>query len=112
MPGSIDQPVQPRVLLGGIHAARQQAGTQRHGLMRATDNLRHEIVQTFGQGNGLVRMPVLLQARKLRPELPSHWQARLIQTHAGGQSRRCITSVEIELGFREIRPVLTRCRTA
>jgi hypothetical protein len=112
MPGSIDQPVQPRVLLGGIHAARQQAGTQRHGLMRATDNLRHEIVQTFGQGNGLVRMPVLLQARKLRPELPSHWQARLIQTHAGGQSRRFITSVEIELGFREIRPVLTRCRTA
>jgi hypothetical protein len=39
----------------------QHAGAQRHWLMRAKDNLR--------------------------PELPSHWEARLIQTHAGGKTR-------------------------
>lgn len=105
----------------------QHAGTQRHWLMRAKDKLRHEIVQTLGEGDWLIRMPVSPRARKLRPELPSHWQARLIQTHAGGQSRRFITSMldparfaaaqlaqlyrqrwEIELGFREIKQSLQK----
>lgn len=103
----------------------QHAGAQRHWLMRAKDNLRHEIVQTLGEGDWLVRMPVSPQARQLRPELPSHWDARLIQTHVGGKTRRFITSLldssrfaasqlaqlyrqrwEIELGFREIKQSL------
>jgi len=103
----------------------QHAGAQRHWLMRAKDNLRHEIVQTLGEGDWLIRMPVSPRARQLRPELPSHWQARLIQTHAGGKTRRFITSLldplrfaasqlaqmyrqrwEIELGFREIKQSL------
>lgn len=103
----------------------QHAGEQRHWLMRARDNLRHEVVQALGEGDWLIRMPVSAQARKLRPELPSHWQARLIQVSAGGQVRRFITSVldserfgaaelaqlyrqrwEIELGFREIKQSL------
>ena len=108
----------------------QHAGEQRHWLMRARDNLRYEIVQTLGEGLGegdwLIRMPVSLRARKLRPELPSHWQARLVQVSTpDGQVRRFITSMldperfaaaelaqlyrqrwEIELGFREIKQSL------
>jgi hypothetical protein len=103
----------------------QQAGHQRHWLMRAKDNLRYEIVQTLGEGDWLIRMPVSPRARQLRPALPSHWQARLIQTTAGGKIRRHLTSLlepdrfaatdlaqlyrqrwEIELGFREIKQSL------
>lgn len=103
----------------------QHAGFQRHWLMRAKDNLRHEIVETLGEDDWLISMPVSQRARQLRPELPSHWQARLIQIQFGGKSRRFITSMldpkrfaasqlaqlyrqrwEIELGFREIKQSL------
>ena len=102
-----------------------QAGQQRHWLMRAKDNLRHEVVQTLGQGDWLIRMPVSPRARQLHPEMPSHWQARLIGVSVGGMIRRFITSMldpeqfaakplaqlyrqrwEIELGFREIKQSL------
>ncbi|MDO9004090.1 MAG: IS4 family transposase [Aquabacterium sp.] len=103
----------------------QHAGTQRHWLMRAKDNRRHEVVETLGEGDWLINMPVSQRARQLRPELPSHWKARLIQTDVGGKTRRFITSMldpkrfaaselaqlyrqrwEIELGFREIKQSL------
>lgn len=103
----------------------QAAGVQRHWLMRAKDNLRHEIVERLGPGDALIRLPVSPRARKLRPELPSHWQARLIEGSVGGKLRRFITSLpdhhthparelaelyrqrwEIELGFREIKQSL------
>ena len=97
----------------------QGAGEQRHWLMRARDNLRHEIVQTLGEQGWLIRMPVSQRARSLHPALPSHWQARLIEVYVQGKRRRFITSMldsqrfsaqqlaklycqrwEIELGFR------------
>jgi hypothetical protein len=103
----------------------QSAGAQRHWLMRARDNLRHEIVEQLAPGDALMRMPVSPQARKARPELPSHWQARLIEVRVGARLRRFITSLpdhrthpahelaelyrqrwEIELGFREIKQSL------
>jgi hypothetical protein len=103
----------------------QHGGMERHWLMRARDNLRHEVVQTLGEGDWLIRMPVSPRARQLHPELPSHWQARMIQTQVNGQPRRFITSMldtqrftapqlvqlyrqrwEIELGFREIKQSL------
>ena len=103
----------------------QQGGLERHWLMRARDNLRHEVEQTLGENDWLIRMPVSQQARKLRTELPSHWQARMIQTMVDGKPRRFITSMldsqrfaaeqlallyrqrwEIELGFREIKQSL------
>jgi hypothetical protein len=103
----------------------QNGGAERHWLMRARDNLRHEVMQTLGEHDWLIRMPVSQRARKLRPELPSHWQARLIQTNVDGKLRRFITSMldpqrfaapqlaglycqrwEIELGFREIKQSL------
>ncbi|EER60915.1 transposase IS4 family protein [Acidovorax delafieldii 2AN] len=105
--------------------AWSQAGQQRHWLMRAKDNLRYEVVQTLDEGDWLIRMPVSPRARKLHPQLPSHWQARLIEVRAGGKVRRFITSMldpeqfaaaplaqlyrqrwEIELGFREIKQSL------
>ncbi len=100
----------------------QAAGAQRHWLMRAKDNLRHEVIEQLAQGDTLIRMPISPQARKSRPELASHWQARLIEVCVGGRIRRFITSLqdhrtypagqlaqlyrqrwEIELGFREIK---------
>ncbi len=103
----------------------QAAGDQRHWLMRAKDNLRHELVEQLGPGDALIRMPLSQRARQLRPELPSHWQARLIEVSVGGRLRRFITSLEdaranparklaelyrqrweIELGFKEIKQSL------
>lgn len=103
----------------------QSAGSDRHWLMRARDNLRHEVEQTLGENDWLIRMPVSQRARQLRPELPSHWQARMVQTLVDGKPRRFITSMldaqrfdaqqlvqlyrqrwEIELGFREIKQSL------
>lgn len=100
----------------------QQRGTERHWLIRAKTPLRHEIVQPLGPGDWLVRLPVSAQARRQHPELPEHWQARLIEQVIEGKSRRYLTSLcdakrypaarvaahyrerwEIELGYREIK---------
>jgi hypothetical protein len=100
----------------------QQSGEQRHWLMRAKTPLRYEVVHEISWDDCLVRLPVSPQARKLRPELPTHWQARLIKCMIGGQPRQFLTSLcdarrfpardiaahymqrwEIELGFREIK---------
>ena len=98
---------------------------QRHWLMRAKDNLRHEVLQSFGPGDSLIRMPISPRARKLHSHLPVYWQARLIEVELAGQRRRFVTSLidskrypakalatlyrqrwEIELGFREIKQSL------
>lgn len=103
----------------------QARGPQRHWLMRAKDNLRHEVVAHHAKGDCTITMPVSPRARKLNAQLPSHWQARLIEVELGGRTRRFITSLldtkrypacqlakmytqrwEIELGFREIKQSL------
>lgn len=100
----------------------QQAGQQRHWLMRARTRLRYDVVHQLTPDDCLVRLPMSRQARKLHPEWPSHWQARLIRCMVGGQPRQFLTSLcdarrfpareiaahyaqrwEIELGFREIK---------
>jgi hypothetical protein len=79
-------------------------------------------VHQFSPDDYLVRLPVSPQARQQHPELPTHWQARLIKCMVGGQQRQFLTSLcdvqrfpardvaahyvqrwEIELGFREIK---------
>jgi hypothetical protein len=84
--------------------------------------LRHEVVQTFAPGDWQMRMPVSPQARQQRADLPTHWQARLIECQVAGRLRRFLTPLldpkaypahevvapyterwEIELGFREIK---------
>lgn len=100
----------------------QAAGTQRHWLMRAKDNLRHHVQASLPDGSCLIEMPISARARKLNPQLPEYWCARLIEVELGGKVRRFITSItahqdypalqlaklyaerwEIELGFREIK---------
>lgn len=103
----------------------QTQGCERHWLMRAKDNLRHEVVATHCPGDFSIRMPISPRARQLHPELPAYWSARLIEVELGGTTRRFITSLddaqrytaqalaqlyrqrwEIELGFREIKQSL------
>jgi hypothetical protein len=100
----------------------QQAGQQRHWLLRARAGLRYEVVCQLNDDDCLVSLPVSPQARRQRPDLPSHWQARLIKCMIGGEPRQFLTSLcdahrfpareiaahytqrwEIELGFREIK---------
>lgn len=102
----------------------QQAGQQRHWLMRAKTSLRFDVLQRLGPGDYWGRMPLSPQARQQRPDLPSHWEARLIETACGTGVRRYLTSLadarrypardlaahyrqrwEIELGYREIREI-------
>lgn len=100
----------------------QQAGRQRHWLMRVRKGLRYEVICQITPDDCLVSLPISPQARKQRPDLPSHWQARLIKCMVGGEPRQYLTSLcdaprfpareiaiyytqrwEIELGFREIK---------
>ncbi len=103
----------------------QAQGRSHHWLMRAKDNLRHEVIATHAPGDFSIRMPISQRARQLNPELPEYWEARLIEVDLGGETRRFITSLnepqsyparalaqlyrqrwEIELGFREIKQSL------
>ena len=103
----------------------QQRGPHCHWLMRAKDNLRHEVLKTHSPGDYTVRLPVSQRARQLNPHLPLHWEVRLIEVRIGQRTRRFITSLndvkrypakalaqlycqrwEIELGFREIKQSL------
>jgi hypothetical protein len=103
----------------------QTQGQARHWLMRAKDNLRHEVIATHAPGDMSIRMPTSQRARQLNPALPEHWHARLIEVELAGVTRRFITSLsdsqryparalaqlyrqrwEIELGFREIKQSL------
>ena len=100
----------------------QQAGRQKHWLLRARAGLRYEVICQLTPDDCLVSLPVSPQARKQRPDLPARWQARLIKCKIGGEPRQFLTSLcdahrfpareiaahymqrwEIELGFREIK---------
>lgn len=89
--------------------------------MRAKPHLRYAIITTVTAGDWCVRPPVSPQARAQRPNLPTTWEARLIECR-GGRLQHYLTSLpdprqyparelvaqyvqrwEIELGFREIR---------
>lgn len=108
----------------------QSAGQRRHWLMRARAGLRYEVLCQFAPDDCLVSFEVSPQARKQRPDLPSHWQARLIKCTVGGEPRQYLTSLcdarrfparevvahytqrwEIELGFREIKQGMQRNAT-
>lgn len=103
----------------------QHAGEQRHWLMRAKDSLRFEVIQKLGKRDCWIRMPISPQARQQRPDLPAHWEARLIELPTARGRRRFLTSLadthlyparalaehyrqrwEIELGYREIKQSL------
>lgn len=114
-----------RAYFSAAFLLRWQQGQERHWLMRAKDNLRHDVLRELSPNDQLIRMPVSQRARQLDPSLPSHWQARLITVTVQGQTRRFITSLldpqahpaqqlaqlyrqrwEIELAFRDIKQSL------
>jgi hypothetical protein len=82
-----------RAYFSAAFLLRWQQGQQRHWLMRARDNLRHDVMQVLSPADQLIRMPISQRARQLDPSLPSHWQARLITVTVQGQTRRFITSL-------------------
>lgn len=82
-----------RAYFSAAFLLRWQQGQQRHWLMRAKDNLRHDVVQDLSPNDRLVSMPVSPRAGQLDPELASHWQARLITVTVQGQPRRFIISL-------------------
>lgn len=105
----------------------QQTGNERHWLIRPKASMRYEVVQQFAPGDCLVRLAVSPQARQKQPDLPAHWQARMITCKVGGEVRQFLTSLcdpqrfpardiahlyvqrwEIELGFREIKQGMLR----
>lgn len=71
----------------------QQAGSQRHWLMRAKTPLCYEVIQRLGEGDAWVRLPVSSHARRARPDLPRYWEARLIECREGDKVRRYLTSL-------------------
>ncbi len=114
-----------RAYFSAAFLLKWQRGQQRHWLMRAKDNLRHEVVQQLSANDQIIHMPISQRARQLDPTLPLHWQARLITVTVKGQTRRFITSLldpqahpaqalaqlyrqrwEIELAFRDIKQSL------
>ena len=62
----------------------QQTHPNSHWLMRAKDNLRYSVIETFSEGDYLIQMPVSPQAQKKNPNLPATWQARLIECRYEG----------------------------
>lgn len=77
----------------------QSKGPPRHWLIRAKDNLRHEVTQTLAKGDWLVSMPISLRARQLHPHLPTHWQARLVSWRL--MANAGAISLLYSMGFRE-----------
>ena len=96
-------------------------GDQRHWLIPSKKNLRHEVIEHYGDGDQLVQMTVSYQARKRNPSLPRVWTARAVSYEVGGKQKTVLTSLpanhysakevarlyherwEIELGFRDIK---------
>lgn len=68
-------------------------GVNRHWLIPARANLRWEVV-AGSAGDCRVRMKVSPQARRQNPALPSHWEARAIETLSRtGKRRTLLTSL-------------------
>ncbi|MGH8352775.1 MAG: IS4 family transposase, partial [Pseudomonas sp.] len=68
-------------------------GVNRHWLIPARTNLRWEVL-AGAAGDYRVRMKVSAQARQQNPALPSHWEARAIETLSRtGKRRTLLTSL-------------------
>lgn len=73
---------------------QQQAGQQRHWLIRAKSNLRCKVIQELGPGDQLVEIKFTWEARKADPILPATIQARVIAYQIPGfQPERLLTSL-------------------
>jgi hypothetical protein len=107
----------------GLLLPFQGDGERRHWLVRATKNLKWQVLAEFGPGDALVEMNVSREARRENPALPRKWRARAIAyQREGGEPQVLLTSLveaerypaaeivllyherwEIELGYDEIK---------
>ena len=105
---------------GKLHRL-QQAGTNRHWLIRAKKNTRWKVVTRLGDGDDLVELNISSKARKEDPSLPRVLRARAVRYQRPGfQPQTLLTSLldpkaypaqqvselyherwEIEMGFDE-----------
>jgi hypothetical protein len=101
----------------------QREAEERHWLVRATRNLRWQVLAEYGPGDWLVEMKVSPQARRQDPMLPKTWRARAIAYQRQGYAPQLLlTSLldpvrypaaeivslyherwEIELGYDEVK---------
>jgi hypothetical protein len=96
-------------------------GSDRHWLIPERKGLVCEVVESYADGDDLVRMKVSPQARKKNPDLPETWTARRVTYKVKNGTKTVMTSLpverfsakqistlyqerwEIELGFRDIK---------
>lgn len=99
----------------------QTGASNRHWLIPERKGTVRAELERYGDGDCLVQMKVSQQARKKNPQLPAHWQARVVTYEVQGKEKTVLTSLpashfsaeqvatlyherwEIELGFRDIK---------
>lgn len=101
-----------------------QQGTQRHWLIPERKGLVYEVVESYGDGDRLLKMKVSPQAKKRTPSLPEYWIVRAVTYEVADKEKTVLTSLpveqfsaqqvatlyherwEIELGFRDIKSAM------
>ena len=72
----------------------QEAASDSHWLTPVKRKLRYEVVKQFANNDMLISMPISPQAQSKNPNLPTHWQARLVlYTAPQGEIEGFITSL-------------------
>ncbi|NOH73450.1 IS4 family transposase, partial [Vibrio pectenicida] len=72
----------------------QEAASNSHWLTPVKRKLRYEVVKQFANNDMLISMPISPQAQSKNPNLPTHWQARLVlYTDPQGEIEGFITSL-------------------
>ncbi|MCG7489277.1 IS4 family transposase [Vibrio sp. Of14-4] len=72
----------------------QEVASNSHWLTPVKRKLRYEVVKQFANNDMLISMPISPQAQSKNPNLPTHWQARLVlYTDPQGEIEGFITSL-------------------
>jgi len=107
----------------------QKKGKHTHWLLPLKKGTQFELVRSLGRQDKLIRIATTPQARKKRPHLPSHIDARLVTRNIKGKDVKILTSMtdnmaypsaeivdlythrwEIELGYREMKQHMLESR--
>ena len=107
----------------------QQKGKNTHWLLPLKKGTQFELIRSLGRQDKLIRIATTPQARKKRPHLPDHIEARLVTRNIKGKEVKILTSMtdnmaypsaeivdlythrwEIELGYREMKQHMLESR--
>ena len=107
----------------------QNKGENTHWLLPLKKGTQFDVVRNLGRQDKLVRIATTPQARKKRPHLPMHIEARLVTRNIKGKEVKILTSMtdnmaypsaeivdlyahrwEIELGYREMKQHMLESR--